>query len=127
MIDKYAKEMEIDTELSLLNLRDRQLSQPNIRHKWLYRLMQHKRKKAQLNFKLSQIIDNRSQEEIKLSRLSMPKLKAKIDKESDVISIKRQIQEENEVIDYLDSVQSILSSMSFDMKNLVELLKLESL
>lgn len=127
MVDKYAKELEIDTELTLLNLRDRQLSQPNIRHKWLYRLMQHKRKVSELNSQLFDLVEKHSNEEMKLSKISMPKLKMKIDKESDVLSIKKQIQEQKEIIEYLDGVQSILSSMSFDMKNLVELLKLESL
>lgn len=126
MIDTYAKELEVDMELSILNLKDRQLAHPTIRHKWLYRLIKHKRRVGELKEELEDLVYELTAKEEKLERVSLPRLNAKIEKDPTVIALKRLKDAEYKTVEYLDGVQNILSSMSFDMKNIVEIMKLEN-
>lgn len=126
LIQTYAKEMEEDTQIDSINIMQKQLSSPNIKHKWLYRAIQAKRTLIQLNddkndIMVAKMMDN----PLQLSNISMKK-KAEHDKE--IISINREIKQQELLIEYLDrAVDKIFSQIGFDFKNLVELLKLEQL
>lgn len=126
MLEQYAKELEQDLELTLLNIKDRQLSHPNIRHKWLFRLIQHKKNVARIREDIEDLTNDLTDKEFKISKISLPKLKAKIEKDPSCIDYKRKLKNEQQIVEYLEGVQSILSSMSYDMKNVVDILKLEN-
>jgi len=45
---KYKEEIDEDTKIDQINLLDRQMMHPATRHKWVARLIQHKRTKNEL-------------------------------------------------------------------------------
>ena len=48
-IDKFAEELDRDTQVDATNIMQRQLSAPNVRHKWLYRLVMAKKELIKLD------------------------------------------------------------------------------
>jgi hypothetical protein len=43
LIETYSKEIEMDTSIDVTNIMEKQLSSPNVKHKWLFRLMKAKK------------------------------------------------------------------------------------
>ena len=129
IIDKYKKEIEEDCKLDMLNLRDAQLKLPGIKHKWAARLIHHKISKAKIKKVIADakatIVDKQlSESKVKVSQAS---LERHAEEHKTVIQLREKLQEEEFVIMYLDKVEQILRSVTFDIKNLTEILKLEQL
>lgn len=126
LIEKYAKEIESDTQIDISNIMEKQLSAPNVKHKWLYRLTQTKR---QL-FKLLELKEDMLTKELSGNVLNLPKasIARKLDNNADMIKINRLIREQELLIEYLDNnVNKVFSQMGFDFRNIVELMKMEQL
>jgi len=127
LIEQYAKEIEEDTSIDITNVMLKQLSSPNVKHKWLYRLIKSRRKLNELNL-LKEGMIKEAVEGDNPVKLSKPLLVAKISKDSKYIEIQEEIKNQELLIEYLDSaVNKIFSQMGFDFKNLVELMKMEQL
>jgi hypothetical protein len=123
---KYAAEMEIDTDIDAINLKDKQYSSPRVKHKWLYRLMQCKRNLYTLMDAKEQLVNQKLADNP--LNLSKKTLSTKAESDSDIRMLSKEIREYELLVDYLDaSVNKILSQMGFDFKNLVELIKMEQL
>ncbi len=129
IIDKYTKELEEDTKLTMLNLRDAQMRLPAIKHKWAARLINHKmeiNKLKSLIIKAKNAIIEKQINNSKI-KLSRPSLEKNAETNDTVIRLKAKVKDEEYIIMYLDKVEQILRSMTFDIKNLTEILKLEQL
>ena len=127
IIEEYTKEFELDAELNAVNLKDKQYRHPTIRAKWWYRLRQHQRKVLDIQRSIEDVILAKTIKEQQLSKISERAVKQKLTSDLEIISMKRQLTEEMEVVDYIDGLMNILAGMGFDMKNLVEMLKMEQL
>ena len=128
-IDKYRKELEEDTQINMLNLRDSQMRLPGIKHKWASRLINHKMdlsKNKNLIIKAKETIIETQLKNSKIT-MSRPALEKNAEGHDTVIRLKNNVKDEEFVIMYLEKVEQILKSMTFDIKNLVEILKLEQL
>ena len=127
--DKIKKEIQDDLKLDRISLLDKQLTLPAIKHKWVSRLIEQKRSKNILQKKRKSL----KEEVLKTladNNIPMNIPKASLDKKvesSDIIKkIDQEIQDTELIIDYLEKVESICRSMTFDIKNAVELEKLET-
>ena len=127
LFEEYEKEIFSDTAIDELNLLEKQLQLPAIKHKWVARLITHKRKVNNLEKKRKEI------KEIVLSKMNdipkgIPKklLDAKIDTTEEIQKIDEKIEEHNIMIEYLEKVEQIFKSMSFDFKNIIDINKLET-
>jgi hypothetical protein len=127
LFEEYEKEIFSDTKIDELNLLEKQLQLPAIKHKWVARLITHKRKVNNLEKKRKEI------KEIVLSKMSdipkgIPKklLDAKIDTTEEIQKIDEEIEKHSIMIEYLEKVEQIFKSMSFDIKNIVDINKLET-
>lgn len=127
LFEEYEKEIFSDTKIDELNLLEKQLQLPAIKHKWVARLITHKRKVNNLQKKRKEI------KEIVLSKMSdipkgIPKkmLDAKIDTTEEIQKIDEKIEEHNIMVEYLEKVEQIFKSMSFDLKNIIDINKLET-
>jgi Cu/Ag efflux protein CusF len=127
--DKIKKEIQDDLKLDRISLLDKQLTLPAIKHKWVSRLIEQKRSKNILQKKRKSL----KEEVLKTladNNIPMNIPKASLDKKvesSDIIKkIDQEIQDTDLIIDYLEKVESICRSMTFDIKNAVELEKLET-
>jgi len=128
-IDKYKVELEQDTKIDVLNLRDCQMRLPAIKHKWASRLINHKielEKTKSLIGKAKDAIINKQLSDPKV-KVSRPSLEKSADNNDVVIRLKESVNEQEFVVMYLDKVEQILKSMTFDIKNVTEIMKLEQL
>lgn len=125
-IEKYAREIENDTQVDASNIMEKQLSSPNVKHKWLYRVVQAKRHVIGLREKKADLIAEKlAENKLQLSDVA---LKKQAEKLKEVVQINKEIEQHELLIEYLDrAVEKIFSQMGFDFRNLVELLKLEQL
>jgi hypothetical protein len=129
LLDKYAKELEEDTEINRMILCDVQMKLPAIKHKWVARLINHKVEVDEVKSLIIQaketIIEKQlSNTKVKMSR---PSLEKNAESHETVIKLRNRVREVGFVIMYLEKVEKILSNMSFDIKNLTEIMKQELL
>jgi hypothetical protein len=128
LIEKYNDEIKKYVTVDEFNMKQVQMDLPATRHYWVGRLMYHK------------------QEILKLKRLrkeAQKKIADKLEHESPVglnpktleqaqqnhpliTKIDSQIAEHDLIVEYLGKIEANFRSISFDIKNLIEIVKLET-
>lgn len=127
--DKLNEELKNDTLIDELNLQQKQLTLPAIKHKWVARLISQKR---HLNFLKNKKNQTRAAVFSALEKDGIPPgtpraaLDKKIDKAEPIQKIDLEIQDTELSIEYLEKVEHILRSMTYDIKNIIEINKLET-
>jgi hypothetical protein len=123
----YSKEIEMDTSIDVTNIMEKQLSSPNVKHKWLFRLMKAKKHLIDLVELKDSFVNNVMNKDNPL-KLSKAVISNKLETQGDYKELQKKIREQELLVEYLDSsVTKIFSQMGFDFKNLVELMKMEQL
>ena len=127
-LDKYMEEMVQDTSVDNFNLLDIQMKLPAIKHKWVGRLMRHKYEVKELRKEKELLIRELTIKLISESpvKIAEPIAEKKVSKVDSVLKIDAKIKETYLVIEYLEKVEKIFSSMTFDIKNVTEIMKLET-
>lgn len=127
LIEEYSKEIEMDTTIDVTNVMDKQLSCPNTKHKWLFRLIKAKKQLIDLVEEKDNFLNNALSKDNPL-KLSKAVIANKMESQMDYKTLQRKIKEQELLVEYLDSsVNKIFSQMGFDFKNLTELMKMEQL
>jgi hypothetical protein len=127
LLDRYIKEIEADLVLDEMNLRDVQLRLPSKKHFWVARLIKHKIE-----------INNYKKQKEELKRILVEKVvvdspvvvskalaERKVDDLAEMNTLNNKIKELEYVIELLEKVEKNFNSMTYDIKNIVEILKLE--
>lgn len=124
-IDAYASELDTDTQVDSTNILQKQLSAPNVRHKWLYRLVMAKKILIKLDESKEELISQK----LNMSNLPVSNIAARknAERQNDVAVIDKELRQQELLVDYLDSAVKQMNQIGFDYKNLVELMKLEQL
>jgi hypothetical protein len=129
LLSKYIKEVEQDLALNDFNIKETQLRLPARKHFWVARLIEAKRdlqnlieKEKKLTKKLS--VKVKEQAPVHLTDKAVTAL---IDEQEEMASIKEQKRDLSNVIEYLEKVEKILASMHWEVKNIIDLNKLETL
>lgn len=129
ILQKYIKEMGVDCELDEFNLKDVQLKLPAIKHKWVGRLVRHKGDLEQLTYNKDNAIKQIAQEIIDTAtyQVTLASAQKAAEKHASIKKINEDIREQKLIIEFLEKGEKIFSSMSFDIKNITEIMKLETL
>lgn len=127
LLDKYIEEFEQDVVLDRVSLEDKTMAVPSLKAKWLARLTRHKKdlKKYETlrDEAIGKIIKQKSKEEdIAFSPQTLEKMAYG---DEIVKKITDTINAERSSIEFCDKVLQILSSMTYDIKNIIEWSKLE--
>lgn len=127
-LEEYIKELGVDTELNEFTVRDVQLKLPAIKHKWVGRLMREKINKDKLYHERTITINKMADTLMANShiKLSAPMARNKVEAHDKIIEIDNLIRESKAVIELLEKAEKIFNSMTFDIKNLTEIMKLET-
>jgi len=128
MLAEYIKELEEDLKINELNLKDYQLRLPATKHKWAGRLIRLKMEVTQETRRLN-ALKTKLTEEIKKGStvdLSLPVILKAVEQRPELIEMQQTIEEKKLVIELLEKTEKTLSSTTFDIKNLVEIMKLET-
>ena len=128
IIEKYQEELKDHLTIDEFNLKDTQLQLAGRKHIWVGRLMRHKHElntlQRQKKEKLASL--TKQVQEQSNVRLSSPAAEKVAQNSNTISTINEQIESALLCIDYLERVEKILSSVGFDLKNIVEINKLET-
>jgi hypothetical protein len=129
ILTDYLDEAERDAVLDVFTVKDVQSKLPAIKHKWVGRLIRSKRKLNLLYDQRAQIKDDLLKKAKEQSKYKVADnvLEKSIIKTTAVVAVDQQIKEYKLVIEFLERTEKIFSSMTFDIKNLTEIMKIETL
>jgi hypothetical protein len=129
LFNKYFEEIKEDTRFDQLNILDKQLMLPAIKHKWVSRLIEQKRHKNILEKKRKDaklgVIKKLENEGIPTG---IPKaaLNGKVESTEIIRKIDEELTETVLIIEYLEKVEKIFSSITYDIGNATKLMVLET-
>lgn len=125
--DKYKTELTEELDLSDFNMKDVQMKLPGIKHKWVARLIDQKIELNKLKKLKAEAIETVSQKLRKenVVILSDAALSKQSEKHELVRKIIDKIEETEILIEYLERVEKVCSSTSYDIKNLIDIKKME--
>lgn len=128
-LEEYIKEMGVDVELDEFNLKDVQMKLPALKHKWVGRLIRHKGESSRLIETRDRAIKEIAQEIIDTAtyQITLPTAQKAAEKHSRIKTLDENIKEQKLIVEFLEKSERIFSSMSFDIKNITEIMKLETL
>ena len=127
-LENYIIELEKDVRLDQFNIRDCQMKLPAFKHKWVGRLMRHKHEIVRLN-QQKYALKKKVAEKIQNSttyKVTKPVAEKAAANHDSIVDITHRIEELNVLIEFLEKAERILSSMTYDIKNLVEIMRLET-
>jgi hypothetical protein len=129
IIDQYNEELKEHLVIDELNIKDVQLRLPGRKHLWVGRLMRHKQELNDLKNKKGLLITKltKSIQESSAVRLSVPAAEKVAWNTEPMKELSKRIQEQELIIEFLEKVEKIFNGISYDIKNIVEIQKLETL
>jgi Recombination, repair and ssDNA binding protein UvsY len=121
---EYQQEIKQDIMVDELSLKDKIMIIPTLKHKWVARLMAHKAQIKKLtDVKKKKIKEITDQSPIALSKHTLNEI---LDKNEDITIIQDNIGKLETIIEYLEKVEKLIGTMTWDCKNLIDLQKLET-
>jgi len=126
IFETYCKELEEDLKINQLNLKDKSLVIPGIKHKWVSRLIRHKQNLISLKQAKKQTKQKIAEELGKAHiGLSLPTLDKKAEEHELIQKVNNSISNEELIIEYLEKVLDVTKTISYDVRNIVDIIKIE--
>ena len=126
LMTKYKTEFGEDAVINEFNLKDKQLMLPGIKHKYVAYLIQHKVRKHELeNIKKEAIEELFKKENLDIG-LSKQAMEKKYENSAPIQKINSLIKEQDIIIDYLEKIEIISKSMTYDISNIIKIMELET-
>lgn len=129
LLEEYISEMAQDVEFDDFSLKETQMRLPAIKHKWVGRLMREKQKRHKLETEYDEM-KRYLIEEAKTSsqyKLTDPAVEKAMTRHSTLIKKQEIIDSTKLIIELLEKAERLFTSMSFDIKNLIEIIRMETL
>ena len=128
ILEKYKQEIKEDVKIDQLNILEKQMILPSLKHKWVSRLIDEKRnlnflnkKKKDVKKKVLDSFENNIPKNIPKAALDL-----KIENSEIVQKLNENLEDSLILIQYLEKVEKIFTSMSFDLKTATDLIKMET-
>jgi hypothetical protein len=127
IIEQYTIESSIDTNIDRLNVTEVQEKLVNNKHKWSARLINHKIKLNKYRNQRFTILEEKIEEYQNTQPVMVNKSIAEkaVSKKKDIRIIDNKIENEILIIQHVENIYKNISFATNDIKNLVELMKLE--
>ena len=129
LFEKFQEEIKNDTQIDQINLMDRQMMLPAIKHKWVARLIEQKRTRNSLERK-KKVLKEEVLKKLESGGIptGVPKasIKEKVEASDTIKKINEELEDIAILIEYLEKIEGIFRSMTFDIKNITEISKLET-
>lgn len=129
ILKRYISEITKELDINEMNLKESSMRAPARKHFWVSRLINHKvdlntYKKTKDNLVKSLIVKAEAASPVQLSKASLEKA---VESTDEIRKINEQIKEEESIIEYLEKVEKIYSSLTYDIKNMVQMTSMEQL
>tara|TARA_R110002074_G_scaffold98421_1_gene213140 strand:- start:111 stop:506 length:396 start_codon:yes stop_codon:yes gene_type:complete len=127
LLKKYIEEIGEDLVLNDLNLKERQMRLPARKHFWVGRLIEAKIKRNNLIGEKNKLKKELVKKVIEDSpvRINQTSAEAATEKYASVDKLNNSIKEQDTIIEYLEKVEKILSNMHWEIKNVIDMNKME--
>lgn len=128
VLEEYIKELETDLKIDELYLKDYTLRLPGIKHKWAGRCIRHKLELVDLKSKKEKLKKALKEKVLENSAVkpSIPVLEKMVESSEEVKEFDKKIHELDLIVELLEKSEKTLSSASYDLKNLIDIIKLET-
>ena len=129
LLKKYIDEIGQDFVLDDFNLKEAQMRLPARKHFWVARLMDAKVKRNVFISKKKKLKKEVVKKVITDSpvRITQSAAESAAEKHESVFALNDSIEELNAIIEYLEKVEKIFSNMHWEIKNIVDINKMEQL
>ena len=125
-LNKYMSELDEDVKVNLTNVREKSLMVSTIRAKWLGYLFKERENLARIKETRSKILKSAADsQQSSALRLKSEDAMAQADPRLGTLSNLQRVTESN--LDYIERALNILSDFSWQIRNIVEVLKLEGM
>ena len=137
-LESYIKEFEEDMQLDESNIHDKTLSRSGIAAKWARYSYEEERYKKTISEKIDQLKETLMQKmyekkknDIINQRASEMTIKIDVEKllkkSSQYLEIRKELEAQDDIIRFIMEAKQIIGSFGYDIKNAIEVLKLENI
>ena len=128
ILKRYIAEISKELEINEMNLKEASMRAPARKHFWASKLINHKIElntlvKSKNTLIKSLMAKAEAASPVTLSKINLEKTVESID---EVKNINENIKETESIIEYLEKVETVFRSMTYDIKNIIEINKLET-
>lgn len=124
---KYKEAIEKDLKIDQFNIHIKVNDIPSLKHYWVGKLIEAKIELKKLQQKKYELIKKVKENQEVALKLSVSSMKELVEKSPVLTEINEQIDENELIIEYLEKVEKIFSSTTYDLKNAIELMKMEQM
>lgn len=123
----YKEAIEKDLKIDQFNIHNKINEIPSLKHYWVAKLIESKIELKKLQRKKSDLIKKvQSSTDVGI-KISTQSAKEMLSKSPVIAEINDEIEELELIIEYLEKAEKIFSSTTFDLKNAIELMKMEQM
>ena len=125
LFDKLRKQVENDLKFNEYNVQELTMRLPALKHFWVAKLVESKITLKKLEDKKKELIETlhtKTKPEIGLSKASMMNI---VTNNETIKEIDAKIDEYKILVEYLEKVEKIFHSATFDVKNFIETIKID--
>ena len=129
IIDQYAKEIESDLKVDEFNIKEVSMKTPGRKHFWVTKLIHHKKTVLNLKAERYNLKKDIVKQIIKESpiKVTLPVAEKTAYQHEKMIELQSRIDDQELIVEFLEKVEKTFTSLSFDVKNIVEIMKMETL
>jgi len=129
LLDQYIDEIEKDLQINEFNLKDSSMKTPAKKHYWVSKLIRHKKNLLNLRQQRDLIKRDVVQKIIEESpvKVTVPVAEKASYRHEKMKEISDQISNEELIIEFLEKTEKTFSAIGFDIKNIIEIMKMEQL
>jgi hypothetical protein len=129
LLDQYISEIEKDLQINEFNLKDSSMRAPARKHYWVSKLIRHKKNLLSLRQQRDLVKKEVVQKIIKESpvKVTVPVAEKASYKHEKMKEISEKISNEELIIEFLEKTEKTFSAVGFDIKNIIEIMKMEQL
>ena len=129
LLRKYIGEIGQDLVLDDFNLKEAQMRLPARKHFWVARLMEAKIKRNSLIRDKKKIKKELVKKVITDSpvRISQSAAESAAERHESIDSLNKGIAEQDVIVEYLEKVEKIMGNMHWEIKNIIDINKMEQL
>ena len=129
LLDQYIDEIEKDLQINEFNLKDSSMKTPARKHYWVSKLIRHKRNLLKLRQQRDSIKKDVIQKIIAESpvKVTVPVAEKASYRHDKMKDVSNQISNEELIIEFLEKTEKTFSAVGFDIKNIIEIMKMEQL
>ena len=129
LLKKYFEEVGKDLVLDDFNIKEQSMRLPARKHYWVAQLIKAKIERNQTFEKKKKLKKDITKEVIATSpvKLSQSAAEQAAERHESLSTLTSKIKELDLIIEYLEKVEKTMSQMGFDIKNAVEIMKMEQI